>query len=72
MAIVEEVSEDDHTGQPGPSSAGELLRVVQELSKRLALPEDLLPSFLNEDKRECGVPLRSSQLVMPSYKRRDI
>lgn len=57
MAIVEEVSEEEHTGQPGPRSAGELLRVVQELSKRLALPEDLLPSFLNEDKRECGVTL---------------
>jgi hypothetical protein len=65
MAIVEEVSEENHTGRPGPSSAGELLRVVQELSKRLALPEDLLPSFLSEDKRECGGTLRFSQLVLP-------
>jgi hypothetical protein len=52
MAIVEEVPDDSYSGQRGPNSGAELLRVVHELSKRLALPEELLPTFLHEEKRE--------------------
>jgi len=37
---------------PPISDSTELAHVLRSLSSKLALPEDLLPSFLNEDKRE--------------------
>lgn len=36
----------------GADSAIELKRTLKALSARLALPEELLPSFLEEDKRQ--------------------
>ena len=53
MAIVEDVTESDNVAVE-PLKPTELLDTLRGLSKRLALPEDLLPSFMNEDKRECS------------------
>lgn len=54
MAIVEDVTEVNESAGPGPNSNAELLSTLRGLSKRLALPKDLLPSFMNEDKRRSG------------------
>lgn len=55
MAIVEEVPDDDGPNRSdlnAPRSPDELAAVLQQLSRRLALPESLLPSFMKEEKRE--------------------
>ena len=53
MAIVEDVTDDEiYRGDPGPSSSAELLKTLGDLTSRLSVPDELLPSFLQEDKRE--------------------
>ena len=52
MAIVEDVTEEDYGADPGPSSTAELISSMRELSSRLSLPDELLPSFLHEENRE--------------------
>lgn len=52
MAIVENVEEDSAGSGPGPSTTAELLSRIKSLTDQLALPEDLLPTFMAEDKRQ--------------------
>jgi hypothetical protein len=53
MAVVEDVTGDDNASgdDHNASTKAELLATLWQLSKRLALPEELLPSFMNEEKR---------------------
>lgn len=53
MVLIEEITDDSATGlsPSGFSSNVELLQTINQLSARLALPEELLPSFMAEDKR---------------------
>jgi len=49
MPLIEEVQEDE----AGPSMSGPSFGVVmRELAARLALPEDLLTSYMGGDMRE--------------------
>ena len=51
MAIVEDVTDHDGRFDDGPDTKLDLLPTLRRLSKRLALPENLLPSFMSEEKR---------------------
>ena len=62
MAIVEDATEEEPNAGPGPSSTAELLASLRELSSRLSLPDELLPSFLHEEKRESS---RTSLQMIP-------
>lgn len=50
MAIVEEVADQGDRDEDGTDTKANLLSMLRQLSKRLALPEDLLPSFMSEEK----------------------
>jgi len=53
MVLIEEITDDSATrlSSSGIRSDDELLQTINQLSARLALPEELLPSFMAEDKR---------------------
>lgn len=60
MAIVEDVTEEEEfrPTQAASRNVSEMEETLNVLSKRLALPEELLPSFMHEDKRELPTFLR--------------
>lgn len=60
MAIVEDVTEEEEfrPTQAASRNDSEMEETLNVLSKRLALPEELLPSFMHEDKRELPIFLR--------------
>lgn len=49
MPLIEEIDDEETTSQRSPD---ELLRVLNQLSARLRLPDDLLPSFMAGDLRK--------------------
>jgi hypothetical protein len=54
MALIEDLTDSDPVAADDDhESAADLKRTLKALSIRLALPEELLPSFLEEDKRQC-------------------
>jgi hypothetical protein len=68
MPLIQEINEEE----AGPSRAGpSLVTVLKELAARLALPEELLASFVGGDIRECdqGVQelTRTAQEAMDIY-----
>ena len=53
MVLIEDITDSYSAGEDGlAESSSELRRTLKALSARLALPEELLPSFLEEDKRK--------------------
>lgn len=53
MVLIEDITDSYSAGGDGlAESSSELRRTLRALSARLALPEELLPSFLEEDKRK--------------------
>lgn len=50
MPLIE-VVDDEPLGGPGPSTTADLLSRIRNLTGQLVLPDDLLPTFLAEDKR---------------------
>jgi hypothetical protein len=56
MPLIQEINEEE----AGPSrSRPSLVTVLKELAARLALPEELLASFVGGDIRECDEGFRS-------------
>ena len=51
MAIVEDVADDADKADSSPGATQDLLADLRGLTKRLELPEHLLPRFMDEDKR---------------------
>jgi hypothetical protein len=54
MANVEDVTEEEEVRLTEAASRhdSEMEETLKVLSKRLALPEELLPSFMHEEKRK--------------------
>lgn len=67
MPLIEEIEDNE----AGPSRSGPSLSVVlKELAARLALPEELLTSFMSGDIRECNqvdMPDHSADEAMTIY-----
>lgn len=82
MGIIEEIQDASAPQVVAPSKAAptsappssasnpaELTLVLRSLSSKLALPEDLLPSFMNEDKRELLMHRNEADMQRKSWLR---
>ena len=66
MALIEEVDDEVSNGDPGPSSSAELVRQLKDLTAQLTLPENLLPVFMAEEKRQYSPPSSKFREADPS------